>query len=133
MSRTPRNEPCPCGSGSKYKKCCYLKEHKRWLAARQPPPEPPPSESAQIETAVARATQIRRSRGRAALQMLLGAAALYAEPSPPPRYQVSAEGRAVYLAHAAGCSACTATDDKLPGAERCGEGMRILIEALERA
>jgi hypothetical protein len=21
-----RNEPCPCGSGKKYKKCCYLKE-----------------------------------------------------------------------------------------------------------
>ncbi len=22
-----RNEPCPCGSGKKYKKCCMLKEH----------------------------------------------------------------------------------------------------------
>ncbi|MBQ2750798.1 MAG: SEC-C domain-containing protein, partial [Clostridia bacterium] len=21
------NDPCPCGSGKKYKKCCYLKEH----------------------------------------------------------------------------------------------------------
>lgn len=21
-----RNEPCPCGSGMKYKKCCLLKE-----------------------------------------------------------------------------------------------------------
>jgi uncharacterized protein YecA (UPF0149 family) len=21
-----RNEPCPCGSGKKYKKCCLLKE-----------------------------------------------------------------------------------------------------------
>lgn len=21
-----RNEPCPCGSGKKYKKCCGLKE-----------------------------------------------------------------------------------------------------------
>ena len=20
-----RNDPCPCGSGKKYKKCCYLK------------------------------------------------------------------------------------------------------------
>jgi preprotein translocase subunit SecA len=20
------NDPCPCGSGKKYKKCCYLKE-----------------------------------------------------------------------------------------------------------
>ncbi|MFN7999007.1 MAG: SEC-C metal-binding domain-containing protein [Bryobacteraceae bacterium] len=23
----PRNQPCPCGSGRKYKKCCYLQEH----------------------------------------------------------------------------------------------------------
>ena len=25
-SKTGRNEPCPCGSGSKYKRCCALKE-----------------------------------------------------------------------------------------------------------
>lgn len=24
--RIGRNEPCPCGSGKKYKKCCYLKD-----------------------------------------------------------------------------------------------------------
>ncbi|MDR2421352.1 MAG: SEC-C domain-containing protein [Oscillospiraceae bacterium] len=24
--RVGRNDPCPCGSGKKYKKCCYLKE-----------------------------------------------------------------------------------------------------------
>ena len=23
--RVGRNEPCPCGSGKKYKKCCYRK------------------------------------------------------------------------------------------------------------
>jgi uncharacterized protein YecA (UPF0149 family) len=22
-----RNEPCPCGSGKKYKKCCVLQQH----------------------------------------------------------------------------------------------------------
>ncbi|MCK5179714.1 MAG: SEC-C domain-containing protein [Candidatus Omnitrophica bacterium] len=22
MSQTQRNDPCPCGSGKKYKKCC---------------------------------------------------------------------------------------------------------------
>ncbi|MBN2255948.1 MAG: SEC-C domain-containing protein, partial [Deltaproteobacteria bacterium] len=26
MTDTGRNEPCPCGSGKKYKKCCLLKE-----------------------------------------------------------------------------------------------------------
>ncbi len=26
VSKTSRNDPCPCGSGKKYKKCCLLKE-----------------------------------------------------------------------------------------------------------
>ena len=26
MMKPGRNEPCPCGSGKKYKRCCYLKE-----------------------------------------------------------------------------------------------------------
>jgi hypothetical protein len=26
MSKINRNDPCPCGSGKKYKKCCGLKE-----------------------------------------------------------------------------------------------------------
>ena len=26
MTKTGRNDPCPCGSGKKYKKCCELKE-----------------------------------------------------------------------------------------------------------
>ena len=24
--RTSRNDPCPCGSGKKYKKCCYRRD-----------------------------------------------------------------------------------------------------------
>jgi len=24
-AKVGRNDPCPCGSGKKYKKCCYLK------------------------------------------------------------------------------------------------------------
>ena len=27
--KTGRNEPCPCGSGKKYKKCCMVKKAKR--------------------------------------------------------------------------------------------------------
>lgn len=27
-----RNDPCPCGSGKKYKKCCELKESKKFEA-----------------------------------------------------------------------------------------------------
>ena len=29
MSKIRRNDPCPCGSGKKYKHCCYLKNYKR--------------------------------------------------------------------------------------------------------
>jgi SEC-C motif len=34
--RTSRNDPCPCGSGKKYKHCCL----KKAVAASQPPPSP---------------------------------------------------------------------------------------------
>ena len=27
QSRVSRNDPCPCGSGKKYKQCCMSKEH----------------------------------------------------------------------------------------------------------
>jgi len=29
MSKISRNDPCPCGSGKKYKKCCALLEQER--------------------------------------------------------------------------------------------------------
>jgi uncharacterized protein YecA (UPF0149 family) len=35
-----RNDPCPCGSGKKYKKCCLEKDQEA-LAQSLPPPLPP--------------------------------------------------------------------------------------------
>jgi hypothetical protein len=38
-----RNDPCPCGSGKKYKKCCFAKDeakHSAELAARAAAPAP---------------------------------------------------------------------------------------------
>jgi hypothetical protein len=37
-----RNAPCPCGSGKKYKQCCYNKdvEANQGVASRQPPKYP---------------------------------------------------------------------------------------------
>jgi uncharacterized protein len=38
-----RNDPCPCGSGKKYKSCCWTKQHTKrkltakWLNQPQPP------------------------------------------------------------------------------------------------
>src|SRR5258708_30328425 len=40
MAKVGRNDPCPCGSGKKYKRCCREKEETaaRALAAVTPPP-----------------------------------------------------------------------------------------------
>jgi len=35
MSKIGRNDPCPCGSGKKYKKCCLPKEQQRSVAGRR--------------------------------------------------------------------------------------------------
>ncbi len=33
MQKVGRNDPCPCGSGKKFKKCCELKQkHKKFNA-----------------------------------------------------------------------------------------------------
>jgi len=34
MAAIGRNEPCPCGSGKKYKRCCALKSTKTSLPLR---------------------------------------------------------------------------------------------------
>jgi len=34
MSAIGRNEPCPCGSGKKYKRCCALKVNQTSLPMR---------------------------------------------------------------------------------------------------
>jgi len=40
MSKPGRNDPCPCGSGKKYKKCCLAKDEAAAAAVRPPPPPP---------------------------------------------------------------------------------------------
>ncbi|WP_411848714.1 SEC-C metal-binding domain-containing protein [Staphylococcus xylosus] len=34
VMRTERNDPCPCNSGKKYKKCCLLRQMKQNLQKR---------------------------------------------------------------------------------------------------
>jgi len=41
--RIPRNGPCPCGSGRKYKKCHLAEDEARAAAARKPGPEGEPA------------------------------------------------------------------------------------------
>lgn len=33
MEKTGRNDPCPCGSGKKFKKCCELKTQKKSIGS----------------------------------------------------------------------------------------------------
>ena len=42
MTTAGRNDPCPCGSGKKYKKCCLAKDEAAAAAVRPPPPPPAP-------------------------------------------------------------------------------------------
>ncbi len=34
LMKAKRNDPCPCGSGKKYKKCCYDKDTKKGFEAK---------------------------------------------------------------------------------------------------
>jgi hypothetical protein len=45
MPTPGRNDPCPCGSGLKYKKCCLPKDEAAAAAARPPAPPPAPRRS----------------------------------------------------------------------------------------
>jgi hypothetical protein len=35
MEKVGRNDPCPCGSGKKFKKCCELKTARRSIGSAQ--------------------------------------------------------------------------------------------------
>ncbi len=37
MEKTGRNDPCPCGSGKKYKKCCEIQKSKGFAAQKIEP------------------------------------------------------------------------------------------------
>jgi tetratricopeptide (TPR) repeat protein len=43
MAKIRSNDPCPCGSGKKYKRCCKPREEARPVAEAQQPPAAMPS------------------------------------------------------------------------------------------
>jgi hypothetical protein len=43
MAKIGRNDPCACGSGKKYKKCCLARDEAAALAARAVPPAVAPA------------------------------------------------------------------------------------------
>lgn len=57
-----RNEPCPCGSGQKYKKCCLAKDAAA-EAATLASSAPTSTESKRVETPGAAARPNQRTQG----------------------------------------------------------------------
>jgi hypothetical protein len=82
-----RNEPCPCLSGRKYKKCCLITERKKQeehLHRLYTPPEPIED---QANTPPANPSPLRRRPGLGSMHMgfMLAAALAASMPPPPPR------------------------------------------------
>ena len=46
MTAPGRNDPCPCGSGKKYKQCCLVKDEAKARAARAKAAEAAPAPEA---------------------------------------------------------------------------------------
>ena len=63
MAKPGRNDPCPCGSGNKYKKCCLAKEE---AVARQ---QLAKAEARRIESAVAHRLHLREVRAAIAARL----------------------------------------------------------------
>jgi len=63
MARPGRNDPCPCGSGNKYKKCCLLKEEavEREQFAK--------AEARRIESAAAHRLHLREAKAAIAARL----------------------------------------------------------------
>lgn len=60
LSKVGRNDPCPCGSGKKYKKCCVVKGEERREDTLSTPPDErsvkrQPAREAEIENLFRRA------------------------------------------------------------------------------
>lgn len=62
MSKVARNDPCPCGSGKKYKKCCMKKDEEQSISSQEedapqerPEKHYPPARAAEIDNAFRRA------------------------------------------------------------------------------
>lgn len=74
MSQISRNQPCPCGSGKRYKHCCGLKE-----AAATPGPKPPAADTATAVPAASTAAELNQCVARAIESYGHGEFALAAE------------------------------------------------------
>ena len=55
MAKPGRNDPCPCGSGKKYKRCCLDKDEAAGRAALAAalPSRPPPRELSDVAAEIA--------------------------------------------------------------------------------
>jgi hypothetical protein len=65
MTKIGRNDPCPCGSGKKYKKCCSAKDEQAALAAYAASVVPPVTASAAESGEAAEGGEQTKARGTA--------------------------------------------------------------------
>ncbi|VHO02136.1 SEC-C metal-binding domain-containing protein [Candidatus Rhabdochlamydia sp. T3358] len=50
MNKTGRNDPCPCGSGKKFKKCCESKGTTKALSPERVSLQQPPTSSGKVSS-----------------------------------------------------------------------------------
>ena len=65
-----RNDPCPCGSKKKYKKCCYESDYKKVYSVKPAPSKAPPVDNQPLKELTA---AVKQSRARVALSTVKGA------------------------------------------------------------
>ncbi|MBE7449297.1 MAG: SEC-C domain-containing protein [Kofleriaceae bacterium] len=56
MAKVGRNQPCPCGSGKKYKQCCLAADEAAASAAREQQRRSTPSPAVPLHAALSRST-----------------------------------------------------------------------------
>lgn len=58
MNKTGRNDPCPCGSGKKFKKCCESKAATKALSPGRVSLQQPPTSSGKVSSLFQRARNV---------------------------------------------------------------------------
>lgn len=64
MNKTGRNDPCPCGSGKKFKKCCENKAAAKALSPERVSLKQPPTSSGKVSSLFQKARNVTPSENK---------------------------------------------------------------------
>lgn len=64
MNKTGRNNPCPCGSGKKFKKCCESKGKSKILSSKRVSLQQPPISFGKVSSLFQRARNVMPSENK---------------------------------------------------------------------